>query len=208
MEFFLIFSLIRIFAALLILKWPLFGILLSVLMDGLDWDFLHTTKNFNYDLYNVWDKAMDITYLTVAATTIRNWKDIIAQRIAMFLYIFRLTGVFIFFLSNIKPLLFFFPNIFEHFFIWFLIFAHFNKKIVPRSRLVWGFILVSIAAPKIIHEYVMHIKNQQLWYIWDFNFIDKTNETLKQYMNWVGWGSIFYLIPFSMALWVALKYRR
>lgn len=211
MESFLIFSLIRFGAALLILKWPLFGILLSALADGVDWDYLHVTKNFNYDFYNTWDKVMDTTYLTVAAITAIRWKDVIARRIAIFLYAFRLSGVLLFFLSQIKPLLFFFPNIFENFFIWYLVyvrfFAKYNKKqVIPKSVFVWTIIVASIAIPKIIHEYVMHIKNQQLWYIYDFNFIDKTNETLKQYMNWVGWGGLFYLIPFLIAFWSSVKF--
>ena len=51
----------------------------------------------------------------------------------------------------------------------------------------------------------MHIKNVQLWYIVDFNFIDKTNETLRQYMNWIGWVSILYIIPFFIAFLTVTK---
>ncbi len=208
-EPFVLFSLIRIGAALFIFKWPLFGILLSALLDGYDWDFLHTSRNFNYDFYHTWDKVMDITYLTVAAITVRHWKDKLAQKIAVFLYAFRTGGVFLYFIFQIKPLLFFFPNIFENFFIWYLIFIHLSKKqMFSKSKVILGFVIACIAIPKIIHEYVMHIKNVQLWYIVDFNFIDKTNETLKQYMNWVGWGGIFYIIPFSIALLAAAKYKK
>jgi len=117
MESFVVFSLIRIGAALLIFKWPLLGILLSALLDGYDWDFLHTSKSFSYDVYQVWDKAMDITYLTVAIITVRGWKDKTAKKIAVFFYAFRTSGVLLYFLFHIKPLLFFFPNIFENFFI-------------------------------------------------------------------------------------------
>lgn len=209
MEYFLIFSLIRFGAALLILKWPLFGILLSALVDGKDWDYLHIAKDFDYDFYHNWDKVMDIIYLTVAVTTVGRWKDIIVKRIAIFLYVFRLSGVVLFFITQIKPILFYFPNIFENFFIWTLIFLKIGKnKPISNPRLVLPMILLSIGIPKLIHEYTMHVKNQQLWYIYDFNFIDKTNEILKQYMNWVGWGSIFYLIPFSISLWVSLKFAR
>lgn len=201
MESFIIFSLIRVTGALLIFKWPLFGVLLSALLDGYDWDYLHTGKFFNYDFYQTWDKAMDITYLTVAIITVRHWKDIIAKKIAVFFYVFRTSGVFLYFLFQIKPLLFFFPNIFENFFIWYLIFTHISREYtISKSGVIWGFIILCIAIPKIIHEYVMHIKNVQLWYIVDFNFIDKTNETLRQYTNWIGWGSILYIIPFFIAL--------
>src|SRR3989344_7637699 len=113
MESFLVFSLIRISAALFIFKWPLFGILLSALLDGYDWDFLHTSKDFSYDIYQTWDKVMDITYLTIAAVTVSHWKDILAKKIAVFFYALRTGGVFLFFIFNIKPILFFFPNVFE-----------------------------------------------------------------------------------------------
>ena len=206
MESFVIFSLIRIGAALLIFKWPLFGVLLSALLDGYDWDYLHTAKNFNYDLYQTWDKAMDVTYLTVAIITVRHWKDAVAKKIAIFFYSLRTSGVLLYFLFQIKPLLFFFPNIFENFFIWYLIFTHVSGgHIISKSRAIWGIVIACIAIPKIIHEYVMHIKNVQLWYIVDFNFIDKTNETLRQYMNWIGWGSILYIIPFFIAFLTVTK---
>lgn len=204
----MIFSLVRISAAFLIFKWPLPGVLFSALLDGYDWDFLHTTSGFNYDIYQVWDKIMDLTYLTIALSTVRYWKDKLAKKIAYFFYFLRTGGVALYFIFQIKPLLFFFPNIFENFFIWYLIFTNITKKhLVPKSKLVWGIIILSITIPKIIHEYVMHIKNEQLWYLYDFNFIDKTNEALRQYMNWLGWGSIFYIIPFALALFAAAKYR-
>ena len=209
MEPFVIFSLIRISAAFLILKWPLSGVLLSALLDGYDWDFLHTTKGFSYDIYQIWDKAMDLTYLTIALSTVRHWRDGVAKKTAIFLYTFRTSGVILYFIFQIKPLLFFFPNIFENFFIWYLIFMKLSKNyIVSKSRLVWVTVLICIAIPKIIHEYVMHIKNVQLWHLIDFNFIDKTNEGLRQYINWLGWGSIFYIIPFSLALFAATKYKK
>jgi len=209
MELFVEFSLIRISAALLIFKWPLFGVLLSALLDGYDWDYLHTARNFNYDLYQAWDKAMDVTYLTVAIITARRWKDKTAKKIAVFFYFLRTSGVLLYFLFHIKPLLFFFPNIFENFFIWYLLFTHISRKhTISKSGIIWGFIILCIAIPKIIHEYVMHIRNVQLWYIVDFNFIDKTNETLRQYTNWLGWGSIFYIIPFITAILIATRYQK
>lgn len=209
MELFVTFSLLRIGAALLIIKWPLFGVLVSTLLDAYDWDVLHTTKNFSYGFYHNWDKALDITYLTIAAVTVKSWKDILAKKIAVYFYALRASGVFLYFIFQIKPLLFFFPNIFENFFIWFLLYRKIAGKetVLPLKR-VWGVIILFIAVPKIIQEYVMHIRNVQLWNIIDFNIIDKTNETLRQYSNWVGWGSIFYIIPFSIALLTALRYKR
>ncbi len=209
MESFLVFSLIRISAGLLIFRWPLPGVLLSALLDGYDWDFLHNTKDFSYDFYQNWDKVMDMTYLTIALSTIRNWKDVFAKKIAIFFYFLRTAGVFLFFIFSIKPLLFFFPNIFENFFIWSLIFFRISgKQIISKSKMVWLFIILSITLPKIFHEYIMHIKNLQLWYIIDFNFIDETSETARQYTNWLGWGGILYIIPFSLAFLVARSQKK
>lgn len=205
METFVVFSLVRISAALFIFKWPLFGVLLSALLDGYDWDFLHTAEGFSYDFYHIWDKGMDMTYLTIAAFTVTRWKDIFAKKIAVFFYTLRAVGIFLFFVLNVKPLLFFFPNIFENFFIWGLLFMRISgRQIISKSKISWAIIILSIAIPKIVHEYIMHIKNIQLWYIIDFNFIDKTSETLRQYTNWLGWGGILYIIPFSIAFAVAI----
>ena len=166
MESFLIFSLIRISAALLIFKWPLPGILLSALLDGYDWDFLHTSKDFSYDFYQTWDKVMDMIYLTIAAVTVNRWKDILAKKIAVFFYFLRASGVLLFFIFNIKPLLFFFPNVFENFFIWSLIphihsftsrnpsrtmpFAMFANKLMEMLFLekTWRFTAISCLYPK------------------------------------------------------------
>lgn len=205
MEIFVAISIVRILAGLLIFKWPLFGILLSALLDGYDWDFLHTAKDFNYDFYQTWDKTMDITYLTIAAFTIRRWKDTIARNIALFFYGARVTGVVLFFILQIKPLLFFFPNVFEHFFIWYLLFEKISKKSLPHSLFIISVILLFIVVPKLFHEYTMHVNNMQLWNIIDFNIFDSSNELVRQYANWLGWGSLLYIIPFGLAIFFAQR---
>jgi len=50
------------------------------------------------------------------------------------------------------------------------------------------------------------VKNEQLWCLYDFNLIDKSNKILKQHMSWLGWALFFYLSQLFY-LFFAAKYR-
>jgi hypothetical protein len=107
----------RFLVPLLIPRYPLPGIVASLVLDGVD-QTIFQALGFDPPGYQGYDKAMDVYYLAIAyLSTMRNWTSQPAVRVAKFLYFYRLLGVAIFEQVHWRPLLLLFPNTFEYFFI-------------------------------------------------------------------------------------------
>ncbi|SFC52838.1 hypothetical protein SAMN04487968_107182 [Nocardioides terrae] len=107
----------RLLVPLTIPRWPLPGIVASLVLDAVDHSVFQA---FGYDPpeYQSYDKAMDVYYLAVAyLATLRNWRTLPAVEIGRFLYFYRLVGVVAFELAQVRALLLVFANTFEYFFI-------------------------------------------------------------------------------------------
>jgi hypothetical protein len=107
----------RFLVPLTIPRWPLPGVLASLVLDAVD----HTIfQAFGYDPpeYQGYDKAMDTYYLALAyLATLRNWSSLPAFEVSRFLYFYRLVGVVVFELAQVRAMLLIFANTFEYFFI-------------------------------------------------------------------------------------------
>ena len=115
---FLIVLLLRLFAPLLILRFPLPAIVFALVLDAADQTIFQTFTDLNLDSYQSYDKALDIHYLAIAyIATFRNWRNQMAVLVAIFLWYYRLVGVTLFELTEWRPLLLLFPNTFEYYFI-------------------------------------------------------------------------------------------
>ena len=109
---------VRLGVPLLIPLFPLPSILVCLVVDAADQSILQNHTDLSLENYQGYDKALDIYYLSVAyLSTIRNWTDDFAQRVAAFLWYYRLVGVVAFELTDLRWLLLVFPNTFEYFFI-------------------------------------------------------------------------------------------
>jgi hypothetical protein len=115
------------------------------------------------DHYHNIDKVLDLYYLSIAAFTTRVWDSWIPQRIAQFLFFYRVMGVVLFELIGWRPILFIFPNLFENWFLFVLIIWRF----LPQVKLdTWGRCLGWLAVlciPKLAQEYLLHIAQAQPW---------------------------------------------
>ena len=110
----------RLLSPLLIFRFPLAGILASLVIDALDQTIFQQSSSLQLEAYQGYDKALDVYYLSLAyISTMRNWIGGHAFAIGRFLFYFRLVGVAAFELTDAKVfvLLFVFPNTFEFFFI-------------------------------------------------------------------------------------------
>lgn len=108
---------LRFCIPLLIPRYPLPGVIGSLVLDAVDHSIFQA---FGYDPpnYQGYDKAMDVYYLAIAyVSTLRNWTSPSAYRVGRFLYFYRLVGVTAFELSGWRALLLIFANTFEYFFI-------------------------------------------------------------------------------------------
>jgi hypothetical protein len=111
---------LRFFVPLTILRYPLPGILASMLADSIDGAIFDSYTSLSLENYQFYDKSLDIYYLAIAyIATLRNWVDPRALRIAQFLWYYRLLGVALFATVDSRMLLFIFPATFEYFFIFY-----------------------------------------------------------------------------------------
>lgn len=142
---FLIIILARFLVPLLILRFPLPGILISLVIDAVDQTIFQTFTNINLDGYQGYDKALDIYYLTIAyIATLRNWTNLFAFKVSRFLWYYRLIGVTLFELTYEPPgprwLLLIFPNVFEYFFIFYeIVRLRWDPvRLTKRATILWA----------------------------------------------------------------------
>lgn len=148
---------LRFVVPLLILRFPLPGIVAAVVADSIDGAILRGYTSFEVDLYQHFDKAFDCYYLVIAYIAIlRNWTDPTAIAIGRWLFYFRLVGVVLFAASGQRALLFIFPSTFE----WYFIAIELVRVRWSASRLTAAH-LVAIASVawlvKLPQEYWLHV---------------------------------------------------
>lgn len=107
----------RILVPLAIPRFPLPAMLATLVIDGADQTIFQTFTSLDLEGYQHYDKALDVYYLSIAYTaTLRNWVHHTAIAVGRFLYYFRLVGVVLFEITQVRALLLVFPNTFEYVF--------------------------------------------------------------------------------------------
>lgn len=151
---------IRILAGLSIFRYPLWGTVASLIIDA--GDIYYITLLFGLEipgntpeLYHGFDKLFDTFYLSIAFYTSLKWDEPLAKKTSIVLFFYRLVGVVIFEITQIRIILFIFPNLFEHWFIfWAARNRYFSSFKLTVKKLV--LILVLLAIPKMTEEYFRH----------------------------------------------------
>lgn len=110
----------RLLVPLTIPKYPIPAGIGALVIDGVDKSLLQSLTHLPLDGYQGYDKALDIYYLSIQyLSTLRNWIDLYAVDLGPALYCFRLVGVLLFELLQVRALLLLFPNTFEYFFLFY-----------------------------------------------------------------------------------------
>jgi hypothetical protein len=151
--------LLRALVPFLILRWPLIGAILAIVVDATD---LMIFEAFGAVFpegiqYHHFDKIFDIWYLFFEFIVVMTWKDKIARNIAASLFTWRFAGFLTFMLAGVREAFFFAPNIFEFFFLATLIIWKYN----PEFKYNWkkaGVVLLIVGIPNMLKEYIMHFK--------------------------------------------------
>ena len=184
----------RFLMPLLIPRFPLPAVVGCLVLDGIDQSVFQW---FGYDPpgYQSYDKAMDVYYLAIAyLATLRNWASLPAYAVGRFLYFYRLVGVVVFELTQLRAVLLIFPNTFEYFFIayetwrtrWQTVRITLRHWVITAA-LIWIFI-------KLPQEYWLHVAQ-----------LDVT-DTLAEY-DWA-WPLLIALILLLAAiLWFVVRPR-
>lgn len=149
----LVIAAIRIAGSLPVLRWPLAGGLLAVLVDLSDLLLRDALDLGGVGDYQSLDKWLDQVYLGAFMVVALRW-DGRARSVAVALYAYRLVGFVLFELTGERALLLVFPNVFE---LWFLLVA----AIGPARVDAWSgrrlaVVLLALTAAKEVHEWALH----------------------------------------------------
>lgn len=156
--------LLRILVPLAIPRFPFWGGVASLLLDGTDVIIVELFGSGGMgDHYHRLDKVLDLYYLGLEAWVSLRWSERLPRMASIALFAYRLVGVVLFELFGARWLLFLFPNLFEN---WFLFVAG-RDRFFPAYRLhtvrrVVAWLLV-LYVPKIGQEYLLHVAEAQPW---------------------------------------------
>jgi hypothetical protein len=150
----LVIGLIRIAGSLPVLRWPLAGGLLAIVVDLADLLLRDLLDLGGIPDYQAFDKWIDQVYLGAFLVVALRWAGP-ERAIAVGLYLFRLVGFVAFELTGERALLLIFPNVFE---LWFLCVAAVHRI---RPGFAWRpaatiAILAVLLAIKELQEWALH----------------------------------------------------
>jgi len=184
----LIIILIRLIVPLTILRWPLAGGLLALAADALDIVLASLIDLGGLWNYHQLDKYLDTYYLALEAVVAQRWQDL-PRFAATALFGYRLVGVVLFEVTDIRAFLFFFPALFENFFLFYCVLLRFfpDYELTPRRLGVW---LAILLVPKMVQEYVIHY---QRW-LDDVVAVDVIEDVVKTILDWLQ-------APFGLVRW-------
>lgn len=145
---------IRIAGSLPVLRWPLAGGLLAVVVDLSDLLLRDVIDLGGIPDYQAFDKWIDQVYLAAFLVVARRWTGP-ERTIAVALYAYRLLGFVAFELSGERALLLLFPNVFE---LWFLVVAAVHRF---RPGFAWAPVataatLAVLLVLKELQEWALH----------------------------------------------------
>ena len=125
---------LRLVVPLTILRWPLAGGLVSMLIDAIDVVLVDATASVLGEpgefgsFYAQIDKWLDLWYLSLELVIVRRWTEPLVRRAATALFVWRLIGVILFEITGSRPLLVVFPNLFENLYLYVLIVRRFANR--------------------------------------------------------------------------------
>jgi hypothetical protein len=148
----------RFLVPLTIPRFPFPGIIAALILDGVDQTIFQQFPGLDLAGYQGYDKALDIYYLAIAyISTLRNWSNHFAFQVSRALFYWRLVGVSLFELTQLRWLLLVFPNTFEYFFIFYEAYRLRWDPERMSKRLLIGAAAAIWIVIKLPQEYWIHI---------------------------------------------------
>lgn len=148
---------IRLLIPLTILRWNLFGSVLAIIADNLDVVILDFLGVKEFAPYNRVDKFLDTYMYLIQGYTLFYFANKFVKKTGLFLLVYRLVGVVIYALTDVRALLFVFPNLFIFFYMYYLIFKKIFKK-EPFTNFRSAIPALSVLLLlKLGHEYLLHV---------------------------------------------------
>lgn len=147
----------RLILPLIILGHPLFGGAISLYLDGTDWHTKNLLGIAPFGDYQMIDKLLDMLYLFFFFVVSLYLKNKLVRMFLIVLFVYRMIGITLFELTDMRMFLFIFPNIFENYFYFYYVIkfiARYEPKLSERMIMLT---LILMAVPKVLHEYSTHI---------------------------------------------------
>ena len=155
---------LRLIVPLLILRYPLFGGVAAMVLDGLDVVLIELIGLGGFGgHYPELDKALDTYYLTLELFVALRWQSGYARWPALALSIYRGIGVILFEVTHARIMLFIFPNLFENWWLYVVAVAQFWPRLYPRSAKTVAIPLLILLIPKMAQEYILHYAELEPW---------------------------------------------
>lgn len=149
----LVIAAIRICGSLPVLRWPLAGGILAILVDLSDLLLRDVLELGGIGDYQTLDKWLDQVYMATFLIVGLRWAGV-ARTVAVALYAYRVVGFVLFELTGDRGLLLIFPNVFE---LWFLLVAAVGaERVATWSFPRIGAALVALTAAKEVQEWALH----------------------------------------------------
>lgn len=149
----LIIAAIRIAGSLPVLRWPLAGGILAVLVDLSDLLLRDALDLGGIGDYQTLDKWLDQVYMALFLVVALRWTGTI-RTVSVALYAFRLIGFVLFEVSGERGLLLLFPNVFE---FWFLAVAALGpRRVGGWSSARIGILIAVLTLAKEVQEWALH----------------------------------------------------
>ncbi|MCH7625450.1 MAG: hypothetical protein IIC83_05965 [Chloroflexi bacterium] len=149
---------VRFFVPFAIPWYPLPGVLVALVADGIDQTIFQQYTNIPLDNYQGYDKALDIYYLTITyMSTYRTWTNLFGFQLDRFFFHYRLVGVTLFEITQFRPLMMIFPNTFEYFFIFYeIVRLKWDPRRLGKRHIIAAGVLLWILI-KLPQEFIIHI---------------------------------------------------
>ncbi|TAK00489.1 MAG: hypothetical protein EPO36_08565 [Chloroflexota bacterium] len=160
---------LRLALPLTILRWPLAGGVLAMVVDALDVVLVDAIARAVGQppefgpFYAQIDKWLDLYYLGLELIVVRRWPELLPRRAATGLFAWRLIGVILFEITAYRPLLVVFPNLFENLYLYVLVVRRWFSWLMPRTVAQTLLVLVVLLIPKLIQEWVLHWEELHPW---------------------------------------------
>lgn len=191
----LILTIIRLTVPLIMLRYPLSGFILTILVDSLDWTFYPFYSPSDYEIYQVWDKFLDIYFLAISLIVVLKWSDVLARKTAIILFFLRFFGVILATLISIREIYLITPNIYLAFFLFTIILMKLKKQTtIYTSKVEVMITLIALSIPFLIGEYFVHYIKKLPWeYSW--GEIIEGDNMYSLLINQLIWFLLLLLIP-------------
>jgi hypothetical protein len=160
---------IRILVPFTILRWPIGGVLASLVVDALDVvmvDVLARAFGESLEFGNLYaqlDKWLDTWYLALAAVMAWRWPEVRLRNVVLALFAWRLVGVILFEVTADRDLLVVFPNLFENVYLYVVIVRRYAPRFLPRTWPQIALLLVLLWIPKLVQEWALHSEQLHPW---------------------------------------------